>query len=473
MSQREDAENNVLGALQNLLDKARNTQQFPCRIEVTPMTNPSSSMPRYRFNTGYVDHLLSVMEVTAEVLNVYFQAAESERTFSFGNSSFYDDRPFMDLLYSEWATAFVVEHFETWLLQHLLRVHRGISLFMRCTDFAPGRGFPRVSSPTLTGSSVFMQDIQDILEANHQVYRGPPASPAGEDEQWESQLQDALLETHVTSVPNSRPPSRMSQTYSPMYQPMPIPVASVARSVHPSVASPALFMHTLPSSRPPSRASIHPANVPLPLSQESYATPMHSLCSMPRPLPGLPLPGGPGGSDGPDGLPSDNPRYWGACGHRGQVSQDGPIGPEGPMGLPGGHGGIGPEEPPSPPGLPGEPGPPGPAGQTAARDREPPGPKGPNFKGEIKASDFPSFDRSPKTFDAWLEKGDALYSYGFESLAIVDTLGQVATFNFTGLAAAWWNGLLQDLCTEYLENWPTLHHIICTSIMSVKWVEKE
>ena len=64
------------------------------------------------------------------------------------------------------------------------------------------------------------------------------------------------------------------------------------------------------------------------------------------------------------------------------------------MGLPGGHGAIGPERPPGPPGPPGEPGPPGPAGQTMARDQEPPGLKGPYFKEEIKASDFPSFDGS-------------------------------------------------------------------------------
>ena len=87
------------------------------------------------------------------------------------------------------------------------------------------------------------------------------------------------------------------------------------------------------------------------------------------------------------------------------------------MGFPGGHGAIGPEGPPGPPGLP------GPAGQTAAGGRGPPGPKGPYFKGGVKASDFPSFDGSPKTFDAWLEKGNALYSYGFESPAIVDALG--------------------------------------------------
>ena len=110
---------------------------------------------------------------------------------------------------------------------------------------------------------MFTQDIQDILEANHQAYRGPPASPAREDEQWESQLQDALLKTCVTSAPNSR----------------------------------------------------HP---------------------------------------------------------------------EGPMGLPGGHSAIGPEGPPGPPGLPGEPGLPGPAGQTAARDREPPGPKGPTSKKRLR-----------------------------------------------------------------------------------------
>ena len=255
---------------------------------------------------------------------------------------------------------------------------------MRCTDFAPGRGFPHVSLPTLTESSVFTQDIQDILEANHQAYRGPPASPAREDEQWESQLQDALLKTCVTSAPNSRHPSRMLQTYSPMYQPMPILVASIARSAHPLVSSPALFACTLPSSRPPSRASISPANMPLPLSQESYAMPTHSLRSTPRPLPGPPSPSGPGGSDGPDGPPSDDPRYRGACSRRGQVGRDGPIGPEGPMGLPGGHSAIGPEGPPGPPGLPGEPGLPGPAGQTAARDREPPGPKGPTSKKRLR-----------------------------------------------------------------------------------------
>ena len=267
MSRCEDAENNVLGVLLNLLDEARNTQQFLCRIEVTPMTDPSSPVPWYRFNTGYADDLLSIMEATAEVLNVYFQAAESERTFSFGNRTFYNDWPFTNLLYSEWATAFVAKCFETRLWWRLLRVHRGISLFMCCTDFAPGRGFPHISSPTLTESSVFVQDIQDILEANHQAYRGPPALPAREDEQWESQLQDALLETHITLAPDSWPPNRTSRTDSPTYQPTPIPVASIARSAHSLVASPALFACTPPSSRPPSRALTNQLTCPCPFRE--------------------------------------------------------------------------------------------------------------------------------------------------------------------------------------------------------------
>ena len=93
------------------------------------------------------------------------------------------------------------------------------------------------------------------------------------------------------------------------------------------------------------------------------------------------------------------------------------------MGAPGHHSAMGPEGPEGPPGPLGEPGPPGLPGPAANRDQEPLGPKGPYFKEEIKALDFPSFDSSPKTFDTWLEKGDTLYVYGFESPAIVNALG--------------------------------------------------
>ncbi len=473
MRRRDAAEDDVLGALQGLLDEEKNAQQFPHRIEAMPTTDPSSSVPRYRLNTSYADHLLCVMELSSSALNAYFLAAECGRTFSYGSSSFYDERPFEDLLYSEWATALVARRFETRLLKRLQSAHRGISLFIRCTQFVPGRGFPRVSSPTLTESSVFAQDIQDILEANQQAYRGPPTSPAREDEQWEFQLRDALLATRVTSAPNSRPSSRSSRAESPVYQPTPRPLVSTVRSARSSVPSPALFARTPPSSRPPSRASTNPANVLLPSSRESDVSRPPSRRSTPHLPPGQPPPGSPGGSGGSDGPPSEDPRHRGVRGRRGQAGRDGLRGLDGPIGAPGGHGAMGPEGPVGPPGPPGDPGPPGPVGQVAARDREPQGPKGPYFKEEIKASDFPSFDGSPKTFDAWLERGDALYAYGYESPAIVNALGRVATFNFVGLAAAWWNGLSQELRTEYAEDWPTLRYIVRTSIMSVKWVEKE
>jgi hypothetical protein len=41
--------------------------------------------------------------------------------------------------------------------------------------------------------------------------------------------------------------------------------------------------------------------------------------------------------------------------------------------------------------------------------------RGPYFKEEIKASNFPAFDGTSHTFDLWLEKGDKYYSYGYET----------------------------------------------------------
>jgi hypothetical protein len=42
-----------------------------------------------------------------------------------------------------------------------------------------------------------------------------------------------------------------------------------------------------------------------------------------------------------------------------------------------------------------------------------PKPKGPLFKEEIKASDFPHFDGTAKMFNAWLKKGDTYYAYSY------------------------------------------------------------
>ena len=94
------------------------------------------------------------------------------------------------------------------------------------------------------------------------------------------------------------------------------------------------------------------------------------------------------GADGPSGPPGDR----GSPGGRGD---DGPRGPRGPQGPQGPQGPGGPPGSGGPPGPPGDPG--GPAND-AARG-------GPTFKEEVKASDFPKFDGSPKTFVIWLDKG--------------------------------------------------------------------
>ena len=64
---------------------------------------------------------------------------------------------------------------------------------------------------------------------------------------------------------------------------------------------------------------------------------------------------------------------------------------------------------------------------------------GPSFKEEVKASDFPKFDGSQKTFGVWLSKGDHWYCYS-KVRRWRESLGRVSTFNFEGLAATWWAG---------------------------------
>jgi hypothetical protein len=65
-----------------------------------------------------------------------------------------------------------------------------------------------------------------------------------------------------------------------------------------------------------------------------------------------------------------------------------------------------------------------------------------------------------KTFNAWLEKGDTYYTYGYNHLLFIEALAHVATTNFEGLASTWWNGLSHDLHTDYTSNWPTLRRTV-------------
>ena len=94
------------------------------------------------------------------------------------------------------------------------------------------------------------------------------------------------------------------------------------------------------------------------------------------------------------------------------------------------------------------------------------------YEEKLKASDFPAFDGTEDTYGTWAEKGNAYFHYGQQSASVED-LGQVATFNFTGIAAVWWHGLTQEEHNERTEHWPTLRDVARESLLAASWVEKQ
>ena len=168
---------------------------------------------------------------------------------------------------------------------------------------------------------------------------------------------------------------------------------------------------------------------------------------------------GPQGQRGPPGPP-------GPPGSEGEPGDDGLPGPPGPPGLYGDRGN------PGPPGLLGPPGPPGPLGpagmNTPGANRQ----QGLRYEEKLKASEFPTFDRTEDTYGTWAEKGDAYFHYGQQSASVED-LGWVATFNFTGIAAVWWHGLTQEEQNNRTEHWPTLRDTARDSLLAASWVEKQ
>lgn len=173
----------------------------------------------------------------------------------------------------------------------------------------------------------------------------------------------------------------------------------------------------------------------------------------------------------------------GPCSQQGRTGR---AGPQGPIGMPGPQGWKGNPGPPGMEGAPGAPGaqgaqgpqgPEGPAGPPAvfssATDGNNAKVKGPYFKEEIRTSDFPSFNSTAKTFNAWLEKGNRYYACGFNHPALIEALGCVATTNFEGLASSWWYGLPHESCTDYSHDWPMLQQTVHDHLLSVRWVENE
>ena len=86
------------------------------------------------------------------------------------------------------------------------------------------------------------------------------------------------------------------------------------------------------------------------------------------------------------------------------------------------------------------------------------------FKEEIKVSDFPKFNRTAKTFNAWLEKGDIYYAaYGYDHPLLIDALAHVATTNFEGCFVVEWPP--HELRADYTRDWPTLYQMTQDHIM--------
>jgi hypothetical protein len=77
------------------------------------------------------------------------------------------------------------------------------------------------------------------------------------------------------------------------------------------------------------------------------------------------------------------------------------------------------------------------------------------FEEKLKASEFPPFDSTDKTYGTWARKGDSCFLYGQGDSAI-DDLGRVSTFNFSGIATVWWHGLTQQKRDNRTQNWLTL-----------------
>ena len=293
--------------------------------------------------------------------------------------------------------------------------------------------------------------------------RRPPSRVHSLQDSAQNVCTEGYLANNLAPPPRSAPPTL----------PAPRPSSAPIRPVREPRAPPTTL---LPGFKQPAGAAnfVHPVPTTVAISRTT------------APLAHVPLTGGNSdpnakgrrgqrGGDGPPGPKGDkgdsgNPGRDGTPGPRGPPGPSGPPGPggpPGPSGPPGLRGPEGPqaEGPPGPPGPPGTPGGPNGPGNEANRG-------GPTFKEEVKASDFPKFDGTQKTFVTWLAKGDHWYRYS-EARRWRESLGRVSTFNFEGLAATWWAGLTYEERQERTFDWPTIREFVRRQLMSIRWIEKE
>ena len=427
----------ILGSLTHTTDPIQRKVLFPERFELhTLLTTPVRY--RHKLSVEYADHLTCIMDAAASTLNDLLQIAGSSRHFSYGAPEHYRGKEFVELLYGNYPTLQVALKLEERVAHRLKTAHRAISKFVECARVVPGRGYPRPVSPAFTNSSVFAQELpSEILSSR---------SPSRTESTGRASSRNSLRYVpHEPGLFHATPP-REEQAWA----------AQVAEEVEDAIDG----LNEDDGAEERSRET----------------TPQEEEPAAQQPPKGGDPPSSPSSHGGP---PSNSRPNRGERGPRGQRGQSGGSGPPGDPGPGGARGPSGPPGPPGPPGDPGPPGPPGPPGSgdpaVTGETPEAGGPrrrKGPYFKEEVRASEFPEFDGTAKTFDTWLDKGDNLYDYGY-NYSLAEDLGRVATVNFKGIASTWWRGLTQDTRDEYTQTWPMIRDFVRDSIMSRKWVETE
>jgi hypothetical protein len=235
---RETSDSNVLSALQFMLHPAQLSQTFPLKFEQTEPPVGSFAVSRWKIQSEYAMHLVCVIDLTTCALNDYLEAANSSRTFSFGSTSLYKGRSFIELIHSDWATKQVAMSIEQHVLRRLRSAYLAIEHFQECTDFVPSRGYPRVVSPTLTNSSKFTDSVMGAVERDSpQLIPLPVMSPYQEDDQFDLELASQLSEviaplqpSVIKQEPEAAHPQEVEQTevfatYAPATSSRPRPTA--------------------------------------------------------------------------------------------------------------------------------------------------------------------------------------------------------------------------------------------------------
>ena len=169
-------------ALTVLFDENERAQSFPSTITET---RDNIGIKRFKFVLDYANHLTLAMQLVSDTLNDYLQAAGKMRMFSFGRSSHYE-MEFTSLVYQHWATRLILEAFEQRLLRQILLAQKAIEAFILESEFKPGTGPPRITSPAFSTSTVFANDMQGIIRRDLETAKGN--SPQAEDQTWAQQL---------------------------------------------------------------------------------------------------------------------------------------------------------------------------------------------------------------------------------------------------------------------------------------------